>query len=152
KLGEKVRLVWGVRAEQFNLNLETLDPSNKPVKQDYLDILPSANFTYSLTDKINLRASYYRTLARPEFRELAPFQYYDYEQLAFQQGNSNLKRARINNADIRFEMYPSAGQIISLTGFYKQFNNAIESLNEDYNSTRTITYFNSAKATVYGLE
>ncbi|TCD03786.1 TonB-dependent receptor [Pedobacter psychroterrae] len=152
KLGEKARVVWGVRAESFNLNLETLDPANAPVKQDYLDILPSANFTYSLTEKINLRASYYRTLARPEFRELAPFQYYDYEQLAFQQGNPNLKRAQINNADLRFELYPSAGQIFSVSAFYKQFSNAIESLNEDYNSTRTITYFNSNKAEVYGLE
>ena len=152
KLGEKARLVWGVRAETFNLNLKTLDPSNAPVKQNYVDFLPSVNFTYSLTEKINLRASYYRTLARPEFRELAPFQYYDYEQLAFQQGNPNLKRAQINNADIRFELYPSAGQIFSVSAFYKQFNNAIESLNEDYNSTRTITYFNSKEATVYGLE
>lgn len=152
KLGEKARLVWGVRAETFNLNLKTLDPSNAPVKQNYVDFLPSVNFTYSLTEKINLRASYYRTLACPEFRELAPFQYYDYEQLAFQQGNPNLKRAQINNADIRFELYPSAGQIFSVSAFYKQFNNAIESLNEDYNSTRTITYFNSKEATVYGLE
>ena len=152
KLGDKARIVWGVRTEAFNLNLTTLDPTNKPVKQDYLDVLPSANFTYSLTEKINLRASYYRTLARPEFRELAQFQYYDYEQLAFQQGNPNLKRAQINNADIRFELYPSAGQIFSVSAFFKQFNNAIESLNEDYNSTRTITYFNSKKAEVYGLE
>lgn len=152
KLGDKARLVWGVRTEAFNLNLKTLDPSNPPVKQDYLDVLPSANFTYNLTEKINLRASYYRTLARPEFRELAQFQYYDYEQLAFQQGNPNLKRAQINNADLRFELYPSAGQIFSVSAFFKQFNNAIESLNEDYNSTRTITYFNSKKAEVYGLE
>lgn len=152
KFGDKARLVWGVRTEMFNVNLKTLDPANKPVKQNYFDVLPSLNFTYSLTEKINLRASYYRTLARPEFRELAPFQYYDYEQLAFQQGNPNLKRAQVNNADIRFELYPSAGQIISVSAFYKQFNNAIESLNEDYNSTRTITYFNSKKADVYGVE
>lgn len=153
KIGEKLRVVWGVRAEKFNLNLKTMDPIGAPpVSQDYLDILPSANFTYSLTEKSNLRASYYRTLARPEFRELAQFQYYDYEQLAFQQGNPNLKRAQINNADVRFEFYPSAGQIFSVSVFYKQFTNAIESLNEDYNSTRTITYFNSKKAQVYGLE
>ena len=152
KLGDKARIVWGVRAEAFNLNLTSLNPTDPPVKQDYIDVLPSANFTYSLTEKINLRASYYRTLARPEFRELAQFQYYDYEQLAFQQGNPNLKRAQINNGDIRFEFYPSAGQIFSVSAFYKQFSNAIESLNEDYNSTRTITYFNSKKADVYGLE
>lgn len=152
KIGSKLRLVWGVRAEKFNLNLKSEDPLRPPIDQDYLDILPSANFTYSLTDKINLRASYYRSIARPEFRELAPFSYYDYEQLAFMDGNSKLKRAQINNADVRFELYPEVGQIFSISAYYKQFKDAIEPLNEDYNSTRTISYFNSKEATVYGLE
>ena len=152
KIGDKARLVWGARVEQFNLNLEAKDASLSTVKQNYIDVLPSANFTYNLTDKINLRASYYRTLARPEFRELSISSYYDYELLAFQQGSPNLKRSTIDNADVRFELYPSAGQIISVSGFYKKFKNAIETLNSDAGSTRTITYFNSEKATVYGLE
>jgi outer membrane receptor protein involved in Fe transport len=152
KIGDKARLVWGARVEQFDTELKAKDASLSTVNQNYIDVLPSANFTYSLTDKINLRASYYRTLARPEFRELSISSYYDYELLAFQQGNPNLKRSLIDNADIRFELYPSAGQIISLSGFYKQFDNAIETLNSDAGSTRTVTYFNSDKATVYGLE
>ena len=152
KIGEKFRVVWGIRAEKFNLDLKTFNNLLKPVKQDYLDLLPSANLTYSLTDKTNLRASYYRTLARPEFRELSSFAYYDYEMLASRTGNPDLKRATINNLDLRYELYPSAGQIFSFSLFYKQFNNAIESLNDDYNSTRTIRYFNSKKANVYGVE
>lgn len=152
KIGDKARLVWGARVEQFNLDLKAKQASLSTVKQNYTDILPSANFTYSLTDKINLRASYYRTLARPEFRELSISSYYDYELLAFQQGNPDLKRSSIDNADIRFELYPSAGQILSVSGFYKKFKNAIETLNSDATSTRTITYFNSDKATVYGIE
>ena len=152
KIGDKARLVWGARVEQFNTEVKAKDASISNVNQDYIDVLPSANFTYSLTDKINLRASYYRTLARPEFRELAISSYYDYELLALQQGNPNLKRALIDNADVRFEFYPSAGQILSVSGFYKKFDNAIESLNSDAGSTRIITYFNSDKATVYGVE
>lgn len=152
KIGDKARIVWGARVEQFNLNLQAKQASLSQVKQNYIDVLPSANFTYSLTDQINLRASYYRTLARPEFRELSISSYYDYELLAFQQGNPDLKRSTIDNADLRFEFYPSAGQIISVSGFYKKFKNAIETLNTDATSTRTVTYFNSDKATVYGLE
>jgi outer membrane receptor protein involved in Fe transport len=49
-------------------------------------------------------------------------------------------------------LYPSAGQIISVSGFYKKFKNAIETLNSDAGSTRTITYFNSDQASVYGVE
>jgi TonB-dependent receptor len=152
KIGDKVRLVWGARVEQFNLDLQSKDASVAKVNQNYTDILPSANFTYSLTDKINLRASYYRTLARPEFRELSVSSYYDYELLAFQQGNPDLKRSAINNADIRFEFYPEAGQIMSVSGFYKKFKDAIETFNSDATSTRVITYFNSPKAIVYGVE
>jgi TonB-dependent receptor len=152
KLGEKLRMVWGVRAEQSITNLTTFSTLIDPVKQNYLDILPSVNFTYSLTAKSNLRASYSRTLARPELRELAPFQYYDYELLAIQAGNTHLKRALIDNMDLRYEFYPSPGQILSVSAFYKKFNNAIESYIDDVNSTPIISYFNSKKASTYGLE
>jgi TonB-dependent receptor len=152
KLTEKLRVVWGLRAEQFNLSLETLDPTQPKVERNQLDILPSANFTLGLTEKSNLRASVYKTVARPEFRELAPFSYYDYEQLAIQFGNPNLKRTQIVNADLRFETYPSAGQIFSISAFYKKFTNAIETTFYDVNSTPDISYSNAEKATTYGFE
>lgn len=153
KIGEKSRVVWGARVEQFNVNLEGKVASPETiVKQDYFDVLPSVNYTYSITPKTNLRASYYRTLARPEFRELSLGTFFDYEMIANLQGNPNLKRALIDNADLRLEFYPGTGQILSISGFYKKFNNAIESFNSDATSTRTITYFNSKSVDVYGLE
>jgi TonB-dependent receptor len=152
KFGEKLRVVWGLRAEQFNLNLQTFDPTIPAVSQSQFDLLPSANFTYTLTEKTNLRASIYKTVARPEFRELSPFAYYDYEQLAIQFGNPNLKRTQILNADLRFESYPAAGQIFSISAFYKKFTNAIETTFYDVNSTPDISYSNAEKATTYGLE
>lgn len=153
KLTDDLRLVWGARVEQFDVSVTPVSKrADGIVDQNYVDILPSANLTYSLTEKINLRASYSRTLARPEFRELSISQYYDYELLALQQGDPNLKRSNIDNFDLRFELYPSAGQIISVSGFYKRFKNAIETYNSDVNSTRTITYFNSDKANVIGAE
>jgi len=152
KLSEKIRLIWGVRAELYNLYLSTFSSNQKDIENNNLDILPSANLTYSVTNKSNLRFSYYRTLARPEFRELAPFEYYDYELLAIQEGNPALKRTLIDNADIRYELYPSAGQIFSVSLFYKKFDNAIESSIIDYNSTPIVSYFNSKQANVYGAE
>jgi TonB-dependent receptor len=153
KLGEKSRLVWGVRVEQFNVVLDSKVPSPQTsVDDNYVDVLPSANYTYSLTPKINLRASYYRTLARPEFRELASTSIYDYELLASQQGSPFLKEAKIDNADLRFEFYPQSGQIISVSTFYKKFHNAIETYNIDGGSSRIITFINSDKVDIYGLE
>jgi hypothetical protein len=152
KIGTKSRLVYGVRIEHYDLNLTTSDNTIKPVSQNFIDILPSVNYTLSVTPKSNFRASYFRTLARPEFRELAPFAFYDYELLAIQQGNPDLQRSLIDNGDLRFEFFPAAGQIFSVSAFYKKFNNAIESAIFDVNSTANVTYFNSREASVYGAE
>ncbi|MHA4894553.1 TonB-dependent receptor [Pedobacter sp. PWIIR3] len=149
KFGEKYRIIYGLRAENYHVQLNT----SKPLVDDTkLDLLPSVNFTYSITPKSNFRASYYRTLARPEFRELAPFSFYDYELLANQGGNPNLKRTSIDNADLRYEIYPGSGEILSFSVFYKHFNNAIESYRYDVISTPDISYFNTTKAQTYGIE
>lgn len=150
KFNEKFRVVYGVRVENYNVQLSNV--SKTYVDDTKLDVLPSVNLTYSLNAKSNLRASYYRTLARPEFRELTLSSYYDYELLANQSGNPNLKRTLIDNADLRYEIYPGAGEILSVSAFYKHFNNAIESYRYDVLSTPDISYFNTARAYSYGLE
>jgi TonB-dependent receptor len=152
KLGEKFRLVWGLRVEKFDLKLNDKDPSTSETKLDNLDFLPSANLTYAVTPKSNFRLSYSHTVARPELRELAATSYYDFELLATIAGNKNLKRAQIKNADIRYEFYPSAGQIISVSGFYKNFKDAIEPVYDDKNSTPDFRFFNVQRATNFGIE
>ncbi len=151
---DKLRAVYGVRVEKFDLTLNSrrVDQTKVKVEKDYLDFLPSLNLTYALTEKSNLRASYSRTLARPEFRELAPFDYYDYELLGNVSGNTSLERTLINNADLRYELYPAAGQIISISGFYKHFKNAIEPSIYDQNSTPAFSYFNTPSINNYGVE
>ncbi|MFD1256177.1 TonB-dependent receptor domain-containing protein [Mucilaginibacter terrae] len=151
KIGKNLRVVWGARVEQFNLDLTSTDRSTI-VDQNYVDVLPSVNLTYSLTPKANLRFSYARTLARPEFRELSNFGYFDYEQIATLQGNPDLKKTQVDNVDLRYEFYPSAGQIISVSAFYKRFKNAIETYNFDLGSNRLIIYQNSPKANIFGAE
>jgi outer membrane receptor protein involved in Fe transport len=78
---------------------------------------------------MKVRGSYYRTVSRPEFRELAPFSFYNFIIDNIVSGNPNLKRATIDNFDVRWEMYPGKGQIISVSGFYKTFENPIKLIN-----------------------
>ncbi len=91
KIG-KLRIVWGARAEFFNQILQSFfySASSTPdplyintAETDTVglpfDLLPSVNMTYALTTKTNLRLSGYKTVARPELRELAPFGFYDIE-------------------------------------------------------------------------
>ena len=154
--GKKIRLVWGARIENYNQVLNSKSYGGDPIVIDttYLDVLPSMNFTYALTDKINIRAAGSRTVARPEFRELAPFTFYDFNTSAAVVGNPALIRTNITNADVRFEWYPGAGQLFSATGFYKQFQNPIEQI-IDLSAgagSRIYTYQNVLGATNYGFE
>jgi outer membrane receptor protein involved in Fe transport len=121
--------------EQFEQNIETAEKSagtGEEVRLNndttYLDILPSVNITYSVSDKFNIRLSGSQTVARPEFRERALFNYYNFQNFTNVRGNLDLLPTDIYNADVRFEYYPSGGQIISITGFYKFFNNPISYL------------------------
>ncbi len=156
KFGQQFRLSFGARVEQFAQTLNAIDFSGQRIaaKQDNLDILPSANLTYSLNAKSNLRLSGSQTVSRPEFRELALFNYYDFISQTSVTGNPNLKRAKIFNGDLRYELYPSAGETFTVSAFYKNFNDPIEQ-RVNSNSTpvvRGINFLNANQATSLGLE
>lgn len=118
------------------------------------DILPSANLVYMINESMNLRAAYSQTVNRPEFREIAKSGSYDFIGKLIINGNPDLKRAYVHNYDLRFEIFPEAGEILSVSGFYKKISNAIEeyydgSLSQAY---PTRSWFNSPDARNYGWE
>ena len=89
---------------------------------------------------------------RQEFREVSPSSYYDFELFSFVQGNTELKPAYIQNFDLRYEIYPSKGELISLALFYKKFTNPIEWTYLDAGGSYTFTYENAQSADNYGVE
>lgn len=147
---KNLRVVWGARVESNNIRLQSPGDSLE-LNMTNVDVLPSANITYALTEKMNLRFAYSKTVSRPEFRELATFEYEDFITNTLIQGNPNLKRAIITNYDVRWELYPRAGEVISVTGFYKNFNNPIESVYLG-GSNKTKTFQNVAEAKNLGVE
>ncbi len=152
--GERYRLVWGVRYENYNQTLNGFQ-SNKPIAVDRNtgDFLPSANFTYKPTEKTNVRFCASQTVIRPEFRELSPFVFYDFELLAAVQGNPDLQRTKITNLDLRYELYPRSGELVTGGLFYKHFVNPIEQFyNETGVNTFSFTYNNAPSAVSYGAE
>ncbi|MBO0356946.1 outer membrane beta-barrel protein [Hymenobacter sp. BT186] len=117
--------------------------------------LPSLNLSYNLTDKMLMRAAYASTINRPEFRELSTFRFYDFNLNADVQGNASLKTAKVQNLDLRWEMYPSTGEQITLGGFYKHFNDPIETfMNSSVGGANVLGYssVNTQSATSYGVE
>ena len=147
----KWRIIWGARIENYSQKLNSIDEKNLPVVVDdtQLDILPSFNLIYSLDKKQNLRLSGSKTLNRPEFRELAPFLFYDFDTRFNTSGNPTLKITDIYNADLRYEFFLGKGQMLSASTFYKNFKNPIELQALANNSN---TYQNAAAGTNYGIE
>lgn len=148
----KLRLIYGARLESYRQKLSTII-SGIPGTTDstVIDILPSVNLVYGLTDRINIRLAYFKTVARPEFRELAPFTFLDFTTNYQVSGNPYLKRSQIDNYDLRFEWFPGAGQILSVSGFYKKINNAIEQV-LDLGSANAITFANAPNGQNIGAE
>jgi outer membrane receptor protein involved in Fe transport len=156
RVDKKVRINWGARAEFYNQDLDAKGFSDEKVNADVtnFDVLPSLNLTYNATDKTNFRFSASQTVARPELRELAPFQYYDFITNSTVSGNPLLVRTKIFNADVKYEYYPESGEVFSAGLFYKKFNNPIEQIippGSNVNS-RLRTFANASSATNYGFE
>lgn len=164
-IGKRLRLITGARFENYNQFLET-ELNGKPLITDTTvsDVLPSANLIYSIdfqkrdsltrgmkTSTLIFRGAYFRTVSRPEFRELAIFNFYDFVTDFELYGNPNLQRALIDNYDFRVEYFPSSGQVISGSAFYKKITNATELANRP-DVLRTLYYTNVPLATNVGVE
>jgi len=117
------------------------------------DFLPGVNFTYKLNTKTNIRLSGSQTVVRPELRELASLNLYDFELNASVQGNPNLERTKVINTDLRYELYPASGEVFTVGVFYKHFDKPIEQLlNEGGGGASTFSYQNPEEAYAYGAE
>jgi hypothetical protein len=151
----KWKLNTGVRGEYNLFNVNTADFSGQKVNvnREYLDLLPSLNLSYNL-EKTKYRFSLSKTLARPEFREVANFAYYDFVRNAQILGNSKLEKSDIYNVDLKWELYPKAGENISVSVFGKQFIRPIEQIVADGSvpSNLLLTYTNPDNAILYGVE
>lgn len=147
------RAIYGVRIESFSQQVDAERAKGVPlvIERNNVNFLPSLNLIFSLNDKQNIRASYSKTLNRPEFRELAPFNWQDPETRFLLNGYDSLKQCDIHNVDLRYEIYPGRGQIFSVSGFYKDFTNPIEMVAQQY-AADEITFRNAPKATIYGAE
>ncbi|MBK8554673.1 MAG: TonB-dependent receptor [Lewinellaceae bacterium] len=155
KFGERWRITWGVRMENFRQKLQSVDYSGGDVDIDRstTNLLPSANITYILNEKNQLRASASKTVTRPEFREIAPFSFYDFYLNAGISGNPSLTPGEILNFDLRYEIYPGQNQMLSVSTFYKMFNNPIEFTFSSLGAgTRNFFYQNIPSAENFGVE
>jgi hypothetical protein len=151
-----LRLIWGLRAENFQqlLTSRTQTGSRSVRLTEKWDLLPSLNAMLKVGDKSNIRVSGSRTVARPEFREIAEFAFYDYELNYGVLGDTGLRRSSVMNYDARYEFYPKAGESISFGAFYKDFTDPIELRLDPASNADARRYFysNALNARSVGFE
>ena len=123
----KGHIIAGVRAEHTDQSYHMAYPpaGDEPDGgQDYWDVLPSLHLKYSPVEKMNIRASYFRSINRPGFFEIVPYSIINEDYMEF--GNKNLNRATIDNVDLRWEWFPRATEQIMIGLFYKNIQDPIE--------------------------
>jgi len=151
----KWKINTGLRGEYNLFDVATADFSGAKVNvsREYLDVLPSFNLSYN-EEKTKYRFSLSKTLARPEFREVANFAYYDFVRNAQILGNSDLEKTDVYNLDLKYEFYPTIGENISFSIFGKNFIRPIEQVVADGSvpSNLLLTYTNPESAVLYGTE
>jgi hypothetical protein len=149
----KFDIAAGFRAEY---NIQTLESRSNDLPVDVENkvfaALPSVNLAYNLSQRSLLRLAYFRSVNRPEFRELAPFLFYQFEVDANISGRANLKTAFIDNFDVRYELYPNPGESFSIGAFYKKFKDPIELYNQIAGENPQFFYANSPEAYTLGFE
>lgn len=154
KLSDKLRTVWGLRVEDYDQlvgSVKVWDPRHTRTK--VTDFLPGINTTYKINQNSNLRLTASQTVIRPELRELSFLNIFDFELNASVQGNPSLKRTKITNTDIRYELYPGSGEVFTAGVFYKDFTNPIEQIfSEGSGGSSTFSFQNAGKAITYGIE
>lgn len=123
----KLEVVIGLRTEYTNQTYHMIYPNaGEPAdgEQTYVDFLPNIQFKYSPRENTNWRASYFRSINRPGFFEIVPYQIQEEDYTEY--GNKNLKHAVIDNYDVRWEFFPKAMDQILIGAFYKRITDPIE--------------------------
>ncbi|NUO01482.1 MAG: TonB-dependent receptor [Saprospiraceae bacterium] len=151
-LTPRLKFVGGVRMETTDMSVLSRDVNVPEGKIDQTDFPYSASLIYALSEKANLRLAATQTLARPNLRELAPFEQFDTKNGFFSLGNPNLQRTLIQNFDLRYEIYPRPGELLAVSAFYKQFDNAIVRAFVPQATIPELKFINVKDAEVYGVE
>ena len=152
-ISDKFNVSGGLRMEYNRKYLRSGNATLAPYEEKRTFFLPSVNATYNFTPRSLLRLAGGATVNRPEFREIAEYAYYDFNNNALIIGNRNLRTAKIYSGDLRYEFYPSRSELISVGVFYKYFKDAIEQVtNATPGGALELTYRNADKAYDVGAE
>ncbi|WP_437730316.1 TonB-dependent receptor domain-containing protein [Sorangium sp. So ce1335] len=147
-----LRAILGARVEASVLSMDVPDAPEKNVDNDDVDLLPAASLVVKTSAKSNLRFSATRTLARPQLIELSPALSQPGYSAREVEGNPELARTSIVNGDLRFELFPTAGEVMAASVFYKRFEQPIEEIIKPSSGKGRLSWTNGDSGYVAGVE
>ncbi len=153
-----VRVALGVRYEDAtqDVTLRSLISSEEapdsPPSLDNGYVLPAGTLTWNFAEDQQLRLGASKSIGRPQFRELAPQQYFDPDSSRTFIGNPYLVDTEILNLDARYEYYFDRGQAFSFGLFFKDLDKPVEAIVVSQSASVFQTYLNAPSATLYGAE
>lgn len=169
----ELKAIVGVRAENYiqrhtgrdqawasGNEIDGRNLDNEKVLES-LDFFPSVNLIFAVNESQNIRAAFSRTIARPSFKELSFAQILDPvtnrifngSLFPYSDWSGELIETRITNLDLRWEYFMEGGQIFSVSGFFKSFQDPIELVRIPEQQTSTeFQPRNVGNGRLYGFE
>ena len=158
KFNDKWRAIYGMRQEKTNIDIERTEGAQIEGSSASSGSLfektpmPAFSLVFSPSEQTNYRAAVSKTLARPTFRELAPYLSFPYIGGTRYEGDPTLDLTNIVNFDLRWEHYPSEQEIIGVSLFYKEMEEVIVNYAFERSGNFYTRPTNADKGMVYGIE
>ena len=155
-LNDNLEITAGLRTENSDIEVITqtfFGGSNSAISSDELDkLLPALTATYSFNESMQFRFGFSETLSRPQFREMSPVLFVNFDTDRLERGFLGLKSSEITNIDLRYEWYFGFNEFLTLSYFNKEFINPIEQVLEAAATSDYVSYRNAQSAELDGME
>lgn len=143
---DNLKTIIGVRVEQYQQRYTGQDQQGYNILDndlvlDDVDLFPAVNIVYAISPVQNIRLAGSQTIARPSFKEMSYAEIFDpltgrtfvgglfrdADDIAgIEFWDGNLTSSSIQNFDLRWELFHGRGEMISVSTFYKKFDDPIE--------------------------
>jgi hypothetical protein len=157
-LPNKLKVLGGLRVEDgeqriiYRKQSDSFYQAKRIAQLNSTELLPFGSIRYDVSKNDVLRASASRTISRPGFREMGPFEYTEFFAGTKNIGNPDLQNGTNLNADLRYERFGTGGELLAFGAFGKLLDNTIEKVALATASGQLQSFRNTGSAVVAGVE
>ena len=150
---DKFLISLGIRYEHYNQWVRYWTDAAEEKRAELIsnDLFPALNLKYTINRNGNFRLGISRTVTRPSFLEMAPFEYKESYGGATIRGYEDIRNGYNYNFDLRYELFHGFGNMYSVGVYYKHLETPIERV-QQYSGSLIQSFRNVDKGRVAGAE